>query len=366
MNECKHCGKPVHEGYVLCHECRWKEQWPESVLNSPETADRLKRSQSTHILSFDREKPEAIFSATTARNRTTYITDIESCTCRDFEINHRKIPCKHILRLGAELGLFRNRNREILPEVLHNADDELIEKYLMILRLIIKGRKIRIKRLENESAADSNKLQAYYEFTGEAREIRQYKYKDDKDVLLDGLIKLGLIEGIETEEKKTITVKLPDDMTLEHIERILEVYGENLPSITHKVSKSPLELLSEIENSGRRSEEILRCSDAADTSDWAYHVPRCFNDALDIKLLMRTKNYVEYYVWTQGANFAFDAGDVIYRDNASYENGTPALQVISAIRANESYHGEIRYRDFESGEEKMKTQTDFVRMLICD
>ena len=66
-----------------------------------------------------------------------------------------------------------------------------------------------------------------------------------------------------------------------------------------------------------------------------------------------------------GANFAFDAGDVIYRDNASYENGKPALQVISAIGANESYPGEIRYRDFESGEEKMKAQTDFVRMLIC-
>ena len=74
---------------------------------------------------------------------------------------------------------------------------------------------------------------------------------------------------------------------------------------------------------------------------------------------------MEYYVWTQGANFAFDVGDVIYRDNASYENGTPVLQVISAIKANESYHGEIRYMDLESGEEKMKTQTDFVRMLIC-
>lgn len=48
--------------------------------------------------------------------------------------------------------------------------------------------------------------------------------------------------------------------------------------------------------------------------------PRCFNDALDIKFSLRTTNYVEHYAWTQGINFAFDVGDVIYRDNASYKS----------------------------------------------
>ena len=365
MNECKRCGKPVSEGYVLCPQCRWRGQWSEAVLNSPETAYRMKRSHSTQILSFDREKPQAIFSSSTDRNRTTYITDIESCTCRDFEINHRKIPCKHILRLAAELGLLDNRNREVLPDVLRYADDELIDKYLMILRLIVRGRKIRIKDLEKDTATakTSDELKAYYEFTGKAREIKQYKFKDERDDLLDALIDLGIVEAIESE--KTVTVRLPDEMTLKRTERILEVYGEKLPLFIHKPALSPSEFLSEIVSSKRRSEQVLRAYDAVDTPEWAYRVPRCFNDALDIKLLLRTKNYVEYYAWTQGANFAFDAGDVIYRDNASYEKGTPALQVISAIRANESYPGEVMYRDFESGEERIKTQIDFVRMLIC-
>ena len=297
MKECKLCGKPVNEGYVLCHECCWKGQWPESILNLPETLDRLKRSQSTHILSFDREKPEAIFSATTARNRTTYITDIESCTCRDFEINHRKIPCKHILRLGAELGLFRNRNREILHEVLRDAGDELIEKYLMILRLIVKGRKIHINELEKNTAKATAKttdeLKAYYEFTGKAREIKQYKLIDERDDILDALIGLRIIEAVEKD--KTVNLRLPEDMTLNRIERILEVYGERLPLFIHRPSLNPSEFLSEVINSKRRSEQVLRAYDAIDTPEWAYRVPRCFNDALDIKLLMRTKNYVEYY-----------------------------------------------------------------------
>ena len=56
-------------------------------------------------------------------------------------------------------------------------------------------------------------------------------------------------------------------------------------------------------------------------------------DALDIKLVSRTKNLVEYAVWTQGVNFAFSEGDMLYRDLAAYEGEKPALQVISAKKA---------------------------------
>lgn len=362
MSECQRCGKPVHEGHMLCHECRWKEQWFETVLNSPEVADRLQRSYSTHILSFDIEKPEAIFSSSTDKNRTTYITDIESCTCRDFEINRRKIPCKHILRLAAELGLIRNECLNRTQNILQNLSDELSNEYLTILRFIIRGRKICIKRLESEGEKGSKRLNAYYEFRDEAREIKQYKFKDENDELLDQLIELGMIDTVEKD--KTISVRLPDDMTLNNAERILEIYGEKLPSLVHKTALNPLKTLTEIEMYGRRSEEILRACDAIDTPEWAYRVPRCFNDALDIKLMLRTKNFVEYYAWTQGINFAFDVGDVIYRDNVLYEKGTPALQVIAATSAAESYPGEVTYMNFEVGGKETKTQRDFVRMLI--
>lgn len=105
---CEDCGTPVPERVRKCPSCRWKTRWPESVLNSPELTSRRKRSHSVHLLSFDREKHEAIFGSSTDKNRTTYITTLETCTCRDFEITRGEIPCKHILRLAGELGFFQS------------------------------------------------------------------------------------------------------------------------------------------------------------------------------------------------------------------------------------------------------------------
>ena len=136
----------------------------------------------------------------------------------------------------------------------------------------------------------------------------------------------------------------------------------------------------------------MRPYDALNTPNWKFRVPSCFNDALDIRLVSRTKNLVEYAAWTQGINFAFDAGDMLYRDQDTYEKGTPALQIITSRKAqgtkmeklnkgidgqsetvDESietnifegyYPGEVIYRDFEAGDIKTTTQMDFVKMLI--
>lgn len=74
-------------------------------------------------------------------------------------------------------------------------------------------------------------------------------------MILDRLIELGMIEAVEKD--KTISVRLPDDMTLDKAEEILEIYGEKLPSLVHKVTLNPLKVIAEIEISGRRSEEIF-------------------------------------------------------------------------------------------------------------
>ena len=107
-NVCEDCGTPIPERLRKCHSCRWKTRWPESLLNSSRLATRRKRSHSTQLLSLDREKPEAIFGSSTDKNRTTYITTLETCTCRDFELTHGEIPCKHILRLAGEMGFFQS------------------------------------------------------------------------------------------------------------------------------------------------------------------------------------------------------------------------------------------------------------------
>lgn len=103
---CKHCGKPTLEGNKFCHACTWDAKWAKHILNSPELERRRKRSHSTKILSIDRDKGEAIFKS--SRNTQTYTTTLKNCTCRDFALGHDAWPCKHILRLAEELGLFQN------------------------------------------------------------------------------------------------------------------------------------------------------------------------------------------------------------------------------------------------------------------
>ena len=317
-----------------------------------------------------------------------------------------------MLRLAEELGLFQTEEfaadvsyeRKILPEALHFASDELVEKYINILRFAYRGRKIRIEKLEkiladldskdditSEKSRKSyrKKLNMWLAFRDEARDIKRYKFIDDFDETLDRLEDLRVIDIDNT--LKTTTVKIPGSVTLNRIEHILELYGQYIPVFLSETTKNPFSTLTEILQTQRRSEKILRPYDAVDTPDWAFYVPEYFNDALDMKLVSRKKNLVEYTVWTQGINFSFDAGDMLYRDQYSHKEGTPALQIISAKKAQgikaeklnkgvdseettevyfdadnfgDYYPGEVIYRDFEAGDIKTMTQMDFVKMLI--
>lgn len=278
----------------------------------------------------------------TSLKDNVYVTTLTNCTCRDFLLGHGKRPCKHIFRLAEELDLFHSEKFEqneddysfdcltpklkILPEALRTASNELIDKYLMILRFIVKGRKKYIKKLEEDLTSNITdkkrnslvkKLYAYYDFQDEAREIKQYKLKGESDELLQQLINMRLIETIE--KGMTVTVRLASNITLDDVLKILEIYGESIPLFTQSIAKNPSDVLSQILVSKKRSEQILRSYDTLDTPDWAFFVPRYFNDALDIRLVTRTKNLVEYAAWTQGINFAFDTGDMLYRDKDAHK-----------------------------------------------
>ncbi len=394
----------------------WHKKWSDEVLNDPALASRRKRSHNLIMISLDKGKIMAEFqSGNKYAKDNVYVTTLADCTCRDFLLGHGKRPCKHIFRLAEELGLFYSEKFEqnegdysfdclppelkVLPKTLRTASNELVDKYLMILRFIVKGRKKHIKKLEGDlinkkknenTEKERNSLKNYYDFQGEAREIKQYKLKSESDELLQQLIDMGLIETIEKD--MTVTIRLAQNMTLDDVTKIMEIYGENIPLFTQSVAKKPLDVLSQILVSKKRSEQILRPHDAFDTPDWAFFVPEYFNDALDIKLVSRTKNLVGYTAWTQGIDFAFDTGDVIYRDKDTYQKGTPALQVISAKKAQGTkaeklntgsdseteivgentetelfdgyYPGEVSYRDFEAGIMKTTTQMNFVKMLI--
>lgn len=416
MSICKICGKEFDGENIYCTSCRWHMKWPDEILNAPEVEERYERSRVVKILSLDKKNATAEVKA--AHAKQNYITTLGSCTCKDFALNHAEIPCKHILRLAEELGEFNPRNRhkytlenlppqrKILPEILRFEDDAIVEKYIEILRFIFQGRKIQIKNLkkrlselDNDVLLSENDLKFhqrikenflnYIELRNGARRIKNYKRVNEPDELLEVLQNLGLIAISDSDVFSSVI--LSEDITFSNIEEILNIYGEFLPLFSERISKNPYETLRNIKLTRKRSEEILRPADATDTPEWAFRVPRYFNDSLDIRLTSRKKNSVEYSAWTQGINFSFDRGYMLYRDHESYLKGDPAIQVISAKKAfgtipeklnlgidtgerydeyygyeeNMNYYpGEVIYRDFERGEVKTKTQFDFVLMLI--
>ena len=436
MVPCKLCGKDTPEGSEYCHECVWKAKWAEHIINSPELAIRRKRSHLVHLISLDPDAPFAVFGTP---GEAECSTSLKQCTCKDFSFGRGKRPCKHIFRLAEELGLFQCEHFELgeddytlhnlapnvpesrrlcLPEVLRDADEELIKKFVSIVCFIIQGRRVRLElaRERLRTALDlplpedveqrrkiedkKRKAQEYFnnieKFRGEGRDFKQYQHKGEKDTLRDRLQELGLIEIVQeaknsTQERLTIDVRLTSAITLQQAEKIeAAYYSVYHPLYRHAVTDAPLDLISHVVNSKRRAEELLRPHDAKDTSDWAFHVPECFNDALDIHLVSRKWNTVEYTAWTQGTNFSFDAGDVLYRDIDSYKRGIAALQIVSATpargtkieglnlgidtkrstkerqgdEADVPYAGSVTYKDFENGDTKTMTQIDFVKMLI--
>ncbi len=63
--------------------------------------------------------------------------------------------------------------------------------------------------------------------------------------------------------------------------------------------------------------------------EWAFSLPTAFRAALDIRWTALQKNKVKFYRWTQGENFAFSPGDVIYDTIKGYLNWPEALREIT-------------------------------------
>ena len=76
-----------------------KWEWTYDSMDS----GRLKRSKQTTIIpgTLDQETGSAVFQGSSGTHKTT----LHSCTCVDFCTRSGAAPCKHIIRLGLELGL---------------------------------------------------------------------------------------------------------------------------------------------------------------------------------------------------------------------------------------------------------------------
>jgi len=78
---------------------------------------------------------------------------------------------------------------------------------------------------------------------------------------------------------------------------------------------------------------MLRDPESLKNVSWFMYVPTHFNDALDIRKMTRFDNKQPYEVWTQGSNFSFKQGDVLYDHAEGYAEWDKAItQINQAIQ----------------------------------
>ena len=90
-----------------------------------------------------------------------------------------------------------------------------------------------------------------------------------------------------------------------------------------------LNLLRRQTGKEERLTELLRDPDSGATPGWSIHVPTCFNDALDIRQTQRKVDGKAVLTWTQGPNFGFSSGDVLYDRPEAYQQWSEALKHVT-------------------------------------
>jgi len=111
---------------------------------------------------------------------------------------------------------------------------------------------------------------------------------------------------------------------------------------------------------------------ALNNDEWAYCVPYCFRDALDLRFDTLYKDKKPYKSWTQGHRINFKEGDLL-----ASSKGFPALQVKSSTAMdwdgenNKMFEGVVNYEVFENvkfghiGDVKTVSQMEFLNILVC-
>jgi hypothetical protein len=151
----------------------------------------------------------------------------------------------------------------------------------------------------------------------------RYKLKPSSDHLEVLLWDRDVLKWLHTErfisDANDVILINPSDTDM--MKHILKMYSStHLDKFRHCVASDPARLLDDLTKdinvgsvaSPKRSCKLLRPFDAQSTDSWAFCVPRCFNDALDIKFSENKFNTVSYAIWTQGSSFAFQRNDIIF------------------------------------------------------
>lgn len=92
---------------MIVGRCEFLSDWPEWDVNIHSDEAQIQRQGRAFTYPFDfkieSEEKRAVFSSTS--DLPFYRTTLESCDCYDFQERH--LPCKHMYRLAAELGIIK-------------------------------------------------------------------------------------------------------------------------------------------------------------------------------------------------------------------------------------------------------------------
>lgn len=102
-------------------------------------------------------------------------------------------------------------------------------------------------------------------------------------------------------------------------------------SFSNNNISASIKLLDELKMLKKKADRLktfLRHPEAKETPDWYMCVPYFFNLALDIKITTRIKNEIPISTLTQGPNFSFQPGDIIYDTIKAYSVWSEALKYI--------------------------------------
>ena len=156
------------------------------------------------------------------------------------------------------------------------------------------------------------------------------------------------------------------------------------------MNRAALKLWEHLTQTATQREErlldFLKNPLAEGTPEWAFWVPQCFHDAMDIRQTLRMENGTPVLRWTQGGNFAFKTGDIFYDTPDAYGDWLKALKTLGicvqvcgasdAIAAQSSRprnSGSIHFDLYVPNEDKTRlvhkgshrtSQDAFVRYLI--
>ena len=191
---------------------------------------------------------------------------------------------------------------------------------------------------------------------------------------IDELIRAALLKE-RSRTPKNVSFSLGKDLLREKDKTFASLQARFGPGPFHifeKTRRGAERVFTETMNAtSERGICLLRPRDASSTPEWFMHLPACFDAALDMQLLERRKNKVPFLIWTQGNNFGFSQGDIIYRNPFTGSGNAPLLQIDSASSAGlgesgKRSPGHVRFTWHFTGDDTTRemTQDEFVRLLI--